>query len=144
MKSNLNPRQRTAIDLLAGGMAHGAVAAAVGVRAEQVSRWWRLPHFSQAVESRRAELHAEQLRAATERYVAALEEHQRRYQQTGKALHSAAIRLLDQLREAAAAQTIEYTPAALTAISRALTVAADLEAHALMIADLLARAPGQG
>jgi hypothetical protein len=64
-----------------------------------------------------------------------LEEHRDRYGKSGKALHAVAVEMLTQLR--ASAKSIDYTPAALSTIARALTVAADLEAHALRIADLL-------
>lgn len=75
-------------------------------------------------------------------YRADLEEHRKRYQQSGKALHGVAVEMLTQLRQSA--RTIEYTPAALATISRALTVAADLEAHALRLGELLPKLSGDG
>lgn len=68
-----------------------------------------------------------------EQYRQELEEHRQRYQKAGQALYGVAISMLSQLRAA----PVEYTPAALSTIARALTTAGDLEAHALRIADLL-------
>lgn len=78
---------------------------------------------------------ASTIQEAATQYRADLEEHRKRYQQSGRALHGVAVEMLTRLRSSTA--TIEYTPAALATISRALTVAADLEAHALRLADLL-------
>lgn len=76
-------------------------------------------------------------RRAAQRYLDDLEEHRERYQRSGKALHGVAVEMLTRLRSSST--SIEYTPAALSTIARALTVAADLEAHALRVADLLPR-----
>lgn len=76
-------------------------------------------------------------RRAAQAYLDDLEEHRKRYQQSGRALHAVAVAMLTKLREASA--SVDYTPAALATIARALTVAADLEAHALRVADLLPR-----
>ena len=82
------------------------------------------------------------IQEAAAAYRADLEEHRKRYQQSGKALHGVAVEMLTQLRQSA--RTIEYTPAALATISRALTVAADLEAHALRLGELLPKLSGDG
>lgn len=82
--------------------------------------------YDEAMAQRAAQAHAE-------RYLADLEEHRARYGGTGKALHGVAMRLLTRLSaDADAAES-------LSTIARALTIAADLEAHALRIADLLPR-----
>ncbi len=75
---------------------------------------------------------------AADAYRRDLEDHRKRYQQSGRALHGVAVEMLSRLRAA----PVEYTPAALATIARALTVAADLEAHALRVADLLPRLGG--
>ena len=76
-------------------------------------------------------------RAHAEEYQRDLEDHRKRYQQAGRALYGVAVEMLASLRKSQA--TIEYTPATLSTIARALTVAGDLEAHALRVADLLPR-----
>jgi hypothetical protein len=62
-----------------------------------------------------------------------LEDHRERAGKAGKALYGVAIEMLGKLRVA----PVEYTPATLATIARALTVALDIEAHGLRIADLL-------
>lgn len=89
---------------------------------------------------------------AAEQYRADLEDHRRRYGDAGKALYQVAAQLLKQLSQIAGQQPrtvegkdgrtykipgIELTPATLTVASRAMTIAADLEAHALRIGDIL-------
>lgn len=64
-----------------------------------------------------------------------LEEHRERASKAGKALYGVAVEMLGKLRSA----PVEYTPATLATIARALTVALDIEAHALRVADLLPR-----
>lgn len=91
---------------------------------------------------------------ATEQYRRDLEDHRKRYGDAGKALYQVAAKLLKQL-DAIAGQPpqtikgadgktykipgIELTPATLTTASRAMTIAADLEAHALRLGDVLPR-----
>jgi hypothetical protein len=90
--------------------------------------------------------------AEVDAYRAELEDHRRRYGDMGKALYQVAAKLLKQLDGIAgqAPKTIEgkdgkwykipgieITPATLTVASRAVTIAADLEAHALRLADIL-------
>lgn len=77
------------------------------------------------------------IQEAATQYRNDLEEHRRRYQQSGKELHAIAVEMLARLRERSNA--LDYTPATLTTISRALQIAADLEAHALRVGDLLPR-----
>ncbi len=89
---------------------------------------------------------------ASAQYRADLEDHRKRYGDAGKALYQVAAQLLKQLSQLAGQQPrviegkdgkmykipgIELTPATLTVASRAMTIAADLEAHALRIGDIL-------
>lgn len=68
-------------------------------------------------------------------YLADLEEHRTRYQKTGRALHGVAGRMLEQLSRQVA--TMELNAASLATITKAMQVAADLEAHALRVGELL-------
>lgn len=92
-----------------------------------------------------AQAHAEQYRRD-------LDEHRQRYQKAGRDLHAIAQGLLAQCARAVRGEVVrttdgreitipamELTPAALSTAMRALMVAADLEAHALRVADLLPR-----
>lgn len=85
-------------------------------------------------------------------YREALESHRTRYQKAGQDLHTVASALLTQCARAIKGERIEgkdgkiytipameLTPTSLSTAMRALTTAADLEAHALRIADLLPR-----
>lgn len=87
-----------------------------------------------------------------EQYVADLEEHRKRYQKTGRDLHTIATALLNQCARAVRGEVIygadgkeyyipsmELTPNTFSTAVRGLVVAADLEAHALRIAELLPR-----
>jgi len=74
-------------------------------------------------------------RAHAERYAADLLAHRTDADHYGKALCGVAITMLAQLQ--AQAKTVEYSPAALGAIARALTTGLDLRAHALGLAQLL-------
>lgn len=62
-----------------------------------------------------------------------LEDHRERAGKAGRALYGVAIEMLGKLR----VTPVEYTPTTLATIARALTVALDIEAHGLRIADLL-------
>ena len=97
-----------------------------------------------------AQRHAQQ-------YLADLEENRARYGKAGKRLYNAASVLLTACEQAIAGKVIKgedgvtyaipamkITPMALAVAMRALTVAADLEAHALRVADLLPRLTGEG
>lgn len=80
------------------------------------------------------------LRAAQvhqEAYLAEIESHRRRYGDTGRALHAMCVKLLYELNQHLT--TMDYSPASLGAICRAITTAADLEAHSLRLAELLPR-----
>lgn len=81
-----------------------------------------------------ATLAAQQAGAA---YLADLEKHRTDAMQYGKALCSVAVKMLAQLD--GELRRVEYTPAALATIARALTTGMDLQAHALRVADLLPR-----
>jgi hypothetical protein len=92
------------------------------------------------------------IQEASDAYRRDLEDHRKRYGDAGKALYQVAAKLLKQL-DGIAGQTpktiegrdgkwykvpgIELTPATLTVASRAMTIAADLEAHALRLGDIL-------
>lgn len=76
---------------------------------------------------------------ASQQYLADLEEHRRRYQQTGRSLHTVAGKLLKRLDALAASSDLELRPTDLGTITKAMQIAADLEAHALRLADLLPR-----
>lgn len=85
-----------------------------------------------------------------------LEDHRQRYQKAGKDLHRVALGLMSTIAAQLQGQVIEgkdgrkYTiPAmkidanAITVLSRALTTAADLEAHALRLSELLPKLSGE-
>jgi hypothetical protein len=85
-----------------------------------------------------------------EQYRKDLEDHRARYQKAGKDLFTVAQGFMAVLAQSLRGQTIEgkdgkryvipameMTPGALTIAARALATAADLEAHALRIADLM-------
>lgn len=74
---------------------------------------------------------------ASATYLAEVEEHRQRYQQVGKALYTVAAKLLKRLDNAAADPALELRPTDLGTLTKALTTAADLEAHALRLGDLL-------
>lgn len=89
---------------------------------------------------------------AADAYRRDLEDHRKRYGDAGKALYQVAGAVLQRLNKALAqpAQTIKgadgkiyelpgikITPELLTTAARAMTIAADLEAHALRLADIL-------
>ena len=78
---------------------------------------------------------AEAIRRAGEAYRAQMERHRTDAMQSGQALYGVAIEMLATLR--GQARTVEYTPAALATIARALTVALDLQAHALRLDAIL-------
>lgn len=87
---------------------------------------------------------------AAAQYRVDLEEHRARYQKAGKDLYTVAAGLLAQCARAVRGQTIrdaagkewtipamELTPATVATAMRALATAADLEAHALRIAEIM-------
>lgn len=76
-----------------------------------------------------------QAQQAAQQYLAALHEHRERYQRVGKALYAVAMAMLADLN----AQRADIKPNgnSLATISKALTTAADLEAHALGLDHLL-------
>ncbi len=101
--------------------------------------------YDQTLATLAAQAHAEQYRRD-------LDEHRQRYQKAGRDLHAIAQGLLAQCARAVRGEVVrttdgreitipamELTPAALSTAMRALMVAADLEAHALRVADLLPR-----
>ncbi len=79
---------------------------------------------------------------ASAQYLADLEEHRQRYQQVGRGLYTVAAKLLKRLDAQASDPTLELRPTDLGTLTKALTVAADLEAHALRLADLLPKLSG--
>lgn len=94
------------------------------------------------------------LAAAGDAYRRDLEDHRKRYGDAGKALYQVAAQVLKQLSQIAGQQPtviegkdgkfykvsgLELTPATLTTAARAMTIAADLEAHALRLGDILPR-----
>ena len=93
-------------------------------------------------------------RDAADAYRRDLEDHRKRYGDAGKALYQVAAQVLKQLSQIAGQQPaviegkdgkfykvsgLELTPATLTTAARAMTIAADLEAHALRLGDILPR-----
>lgn len=84
--------------------------------------------YDQTLATLAAQRHAKQ-------YVADLDRHRAEYQKTGRDLHTLARGMLAQLVKQR--MSVEYRASDLATIARALTIAADLEAHALRIADLL-------
>lgn len=83
------------------------------------------------------EVQAAAAKVAQEQYLAQIVEHQSRYYQAGLQLYDAAISLLDEVK--IKIKTMELTPASLRHVALALASAADLEAHALNIAQLHAK-----
>lgn len=93
-------------------------------------------------------------RDAADAYRRDLEDHRKRYGDAGKALYQVAGAVLQQLGKALAQPPItiegkdgklykipgiKVTPELLTTAARAMTIAADLEAHALRLGDILPR-----
>ncbi len=76
----------------------------------------------------------------TKRYLADLDDHRTRYQQAGRALYNVAAKMLHRLGKEV--EDLELTPAALGILLRAFTTAADLEAHALNLDELMPRLQG--
>lgn len=89
---------------------------------------------------------------AADAYRRDLEDHRKRYGDAGKALYQVAAQVLKQLSQVAGQQPqviegkdgkfykvsgLELTPATLTTAARAMTIAADLEAHALRLGEIL-------
>jgi hypothetical protein len=102
---------------------------------------WSVDHDWQArVRTYDQAMAQERAAEISRRYLADLEDHRDRYGKAGKALHGVAVRLLSELNAKVA--SIEMTPATLATVARALTTAADLEAHALGIDELLPRVRG--
>lgn len=128
---------RTAYLTLGPQRSYARVGQTLGKSRVLIERW--ASQYAWADHARRYDELLAQLAAqqAAQQYLADLEEHRERYGKAGMALHGVAVEMLLQLRQNAAA--IDYTPAALATIARALTVAADLEAHALRLGDLLPR-----
>lgn len=113
------------------------VAQKLGKSRQLIGRWsaedgWaeQASNYDQTLANLAARAHAAQ-------YQEDLKEHRERYQKAGKALYGVATQMLASLQKSQS--SIEYTPAALSVIARALTTAGDLEAHALRVADLLPR-----
>lgn len=78
-----------------------------------------------------------QAQQAAQQYLAALEDNRERYLHAGRALYNLAVAMLaDTERQRAA---LKHTPATLLTVSRALTTAADLEAHALGLGTLIGK-----
>jgi hypothetical protein len=73
--------------------------------------------------------------AEVDAYRRDLEDHRKRYGDAGKALYQVAAKMLKKLD--ASVPTMEATPQTLAIASRAMTIAADLEAHALRLGDIL-------
>lgn len=78
-------------------------------------------------------------RAASEQYRKDLEDHRARYQQSGQVLYGLAMLLATRIKKQLDDGTLRLSGANLATIAQALTVAADLEAHALQIGELLPR-----
>jgi hypothetical protein len=100
-----------------------------------IGRWsseddW--PHLAAAYDQTLGNLAA---RDASASYRAELEDHRKRYGDMGKALYLVAAKMLKKLDASVA--TMEATPQTLAIASRAVTIAADLEAHALRLGDIL-------
>lgn len=74
-------------------------------------------------------------RIAAREYKNELESHRKRYQDIGQELYDVAARMLVILKSQL--DRLEYTPSTIALISRAVLVAADLEAHALQVQQLL-------
>lgn len=91
----------------------------------------------------------------TRRYLADLEDHRSRYASTGKELHEVALELLRAFQQSIKGKVIkgedgktytipkiELTPNTLAVITRAMTTAGDLEAHALGLDQIMPQLTG--
>lgn len=115
--------------LLGDGRSIAKVSQACSKSIPLLNRWsgqhdWveRAKTYDQAVAQERAD-------GALARYKDELRDHQDRYGTAGKALYQAAARLLQRL--AREVETLDLAPSSLDTVARALTLAADLEAHSL-------------
>jgi hypothetical protein len=102
-----------------------------------LKRWSSEDHWVDHATTYDNEMAQSAIREAAAAYRKDLEEHRERYSKSGKALHAVAVEMLARLR--ANTSGIEYTQSAISQVSRALVAAADLEAHALRLGDLLPR-----
>lgn len=99
--------------------------------------WSRTYHWQERVNAYDTLLAQQALEEAADDYKARMIEHQRRYDDAGQALYGVALELLESFRAELREGNIALTPAALTAIMRALETANALEAHALSLDRLL-------
>jgi hypothetical protein len=117
-----------------------AVRQKLGKSKELIERWSAADGWVEQARNYDSTLANLATRRAADSYLHDLEEHRERAGKAGKALYGVAVEMLGKLRAA----PVEYTPATLATIARALTVALDIEAHALRVADLLPKLDGGG
>lgn len=114
-----------------------AVGQKLGKSSTLMARWSAKHGWTDSARQYDATLARVTTTTAIAQYRAEVEENRVRYQKTGRGLHTVAGRLLERL--AKMTDDVELTVSDLNAIVRALMAAADLEAHALGIGDLLLR-----
>jgi hypothetical protein len=100
----------------------------------QIERWSSAWAWVGRAASYDAGMAQDAARLHKEAYAAEAEEHRARARRAGLALYGVSMEKLGLLRLA----ELEYTPASLAAIARALVAALDIEAHALGVDRLLA------
>jgi len=112
-----------------------AVGRKLGKSRQLMSRWSAQHDWVQRAALYDAALAAEAAARYTADYLAKLEDHRTRYENAGKALYRVSSRLLKMLD--GQVDELELTPATLGVVLRAFITAADLEAHALMLDEVL-------
>lgn len=106
-----------------------------------IGRWSREHQWVERSRQYDAEVQQDIAAQHTAQYLADVKDHQQRYRDTGKALHTVCVRLLR--RFANEIDSMELTPNSLAVLVKALTTAGDLEAHALALDELLPRLEGK-
>lgn len=99
--------------------------------------WSRVHEWQARVREYDAALAAEASAAHTARYLADLEDHRKRYSEAGRGLYTVAGKMLKKLD--AGIVGLEMTPQTLGILLRAFQTAADLEAHALGLDEIMPR-----
>ncbi len=112
----------------------------LSAKRRQVERWSSAWDWQKRVTAYDDALTVQVARDNARHYRAELEDHRVRYGGAGKVLYNVAGSLLERFRRNP--EEVELTPQALAVVVRALTTAADLEAHALGLDQLLPRLSG--
>lgn len=102
-----------------------------------IGRWSSQHQWVERVRVYDASMAADVAAEHTKRYLADLEDHRKRYARAGQLLYHLSTKVLAELSKQV--ETLDITPNTLATVSKAFTTAADLEAHALGIDQLLPR-----